>query len=228
MVPRVLRSASLDLSLKRPSKEVTAARPVILPGASLRAGATAPGVPAPAVCPGNSEGQEKPLGLSLVSLTFFCFFAVVFAAYWLVPNNALQKWLLLVASYVFYAFFDYRFCFLLFGASLVGFVLGRRLTSATRTGTRKALLITGLTVNLLLLGTFKYFDFFSSGATSLLSHLGFKVDHHAEAIAAGRHQFLPLQDPQLSHRHLPWRKARRRCSTSLSTSPSSRSCCPGR
>jgi len=116
------------------------------------------------------------LGFSLVSLSFFCFFAVVFAAYWLARKNAVQKWVLLVASYTFYAFFDYRFCLLLLATSFVGYGLGKWLRGASRPGTRKALLVTGLAVNLCVLGTFKYFGFFSIAATRLLGALGFGVD----------------------------------------------------
>lgn len=116
------------------------------------------------------------MGLSPVSLSFFIFFAAIFAAYWLVRGNAAQKWLLLVASYVFYAFFDYRFCLLLLATSLLGHVLGKGLDGATDARRRKRLLVTGLTANLVILGLFKYFDWFSRGATWLLTHLGFNAD----------------------------------------------------
>ena len=115
--------------------------------------------------------------MSLVSLAFYCFFAVVFAAYyWLARSNALQKWVLLVASYVFYAFFDYRFCALLLATSLAGHGLGRWLCNSTGGRSRRAALITGLVLNLAVLGTFKYFDFFSAGATKLLTSLGLNLD----------------------------------------------------
>ena len=46
------------------------------------------------------------------SLVFFVFFAVVYAAYRVLPHRG-QNWLLLVASYVFYGWWDWRFAGLL-------------------------------------------------------------------------------------------------------------------
>jgi len=116
------------------------------------------------------------LGLSLVSLSFACYFAVVFAAYWLLRSGRAQKWLLTVASYLFYGFFDYRFCLLLLVASVLGLGLARRVEKASTASARKGLLATGLTLNVLVLGVFKYFDFFSEAGAEFLSRLGFGVD----------------------------------------------------
>ena len=82
-------------------------------------------------------------GISLVSLGFFVLFALFFAVYWLVRANAPQKWLLLGASYAFYAAIDWRFCLILLTVSLVTYELGRRLGSATAPRTRRILLASG-------------------------------------------------------------------------------------
>jgi D-alanyl-lipoteichoic acid acyltransferase DltB (MBOAT superfamily) len=94
--------------------------------------------------------------LSLTSLSFFCFFAITFGLYWLVRSNWAQKWLIIVASYVFYASFDYRFCLLLLATSLVGYVSGRLLEQTVRALRRKLILAAGLLVNLGVLAVFKY------------------------------------------------------------------------
>jgi alginate O-acetyltransferase complex protein AlgI len=116
------------------------------------------------------------MGLSLVSLGFFGFFAFVFVAYWLTRSGQAQRWILLAASYVFYSFVDYRFSLLLLAASMLAYGLGRALGQTTQTRTRRLLLVGGLVANLLVLGLFKYFDFFALAIVRLLTLLGFGVE----------------------------------------------------
>ena len=59
------------------------------------------------------------------SLHFVWFFLVVYAAYRVLPHRA-QNWLLLVASYYFYAAWDWRFLGLLVASTLVDFTCARR------------------------------------------------------------------------------------------------------
>ena len=98
------------------------------------------------------------------SLSFFGFLAVVFAAYWTVKGVRAQNWLLLVASYCFYAFWDWRFLGLLIGISAVGHLSGRM---RSKTGVWLACV-----VGLGALGLFKYFNFFSASFAALSSALG--------------------------------------------------------
>ena len=60
------------------------------------------------------------------SLAFAVFLPIVFAVYWLVLSRhvRLQNLLLLVASYFFYAWWDWRFLFLIFLSSLVDYSVG--------------------------------------------------------------------------------------------------------
>lgn len=116
--------------------------------------------------------QEETIGLSLTSLSFFLFFGVVFALYWGVRSNTAQKWIVLLASYLFYGLFDYRFCFLLAAASLIAYGLARWISVTERARQRKALLAAGVLCNLLVLGVFKYFDFFAESAVRLLGSMG--------------------------------------------------------
>jgi len=87
-----------------------------------------------------------------------------------------QNLLLLGASYVFYGYWDWRFCGLLLLSTAVDFVVGLRLAEARRPGARRLLLLASLTVNLSALGLFKYFDFFSASAARLLRALGMEAD----------------------------------------------------
>jgi len=120
--------------------------------------------------------RNGALTLTLTSLSFFVFLGVVFTAYWMSRTNDLQKWVLLVASYAFYAAFDARFCLLLGMSSLVGFLFGNALSSARSPRARRAWLGAGVLFNLLTLGFFKYLDFFASGAVRMMNALGWRAD----------------------------------------------------
>ena len=72
-----------------------------------------------------------------------------------------QNALLLLASYVFYAAWDWRFLSLLWISTAADFLVGRAMGGTSDTIRRRRLLAVSLIVNLGLLATFKYFDFFS-------------------------------------------------------------------
>lgn len=115
-------------------------------------------------------------GLSIVTLGFYVVFAVFFAVYWLIRGNSAQKWLLLAASYAFYAAIDWRFCLILLAVSVVAYDVGRRLGKAELARTRKALLIAGVMFSVLVLVVFRHFGFFWPEAARLLEDVGFSAD----------------------------------------------------
>jgi len=101
------------------------------------------------------------------SLTFLVFIAIVLLVY---PRLQLrgQNVFLLVASYVFYGYWDWRFTFLLFFNTVLNFWVGERVYTSTSLKQRKLLLVVGISVNLGILGFFKYFNFFISSVESFL------------------------------------------------------------
>jgi alginate O-acetyltransferase complex protein AlgI len=109
------------------------------------------------------------------SLHFLWFFVVVYAAYRLLPHRA-QNWLLLVASYYFYASWDWRFLGLLIASTLVDFSCGRALDRTDAAKTRRLLLCLSLGFNLTLLGFFKYFNFFADNLHTMFGSLGWRLD----------------------------------------------------
>ncbi len=109
------------------------------------------------------------------SLHFVWFFIVVYATYRLLPHRA-QNWLLLVASYYFYAAWDWRFLGLLVGSTLVDFTVGRLLAGITSRRTRLVLLCASLGFNLTMLGFFKYFNFFADNLHIVFASLGWRLD----------------------------------------------------
>ncbi len=110
------------------------------------------------------------------SLQFVWFFIVVYAAYRLLPHRA-QNWLLLVASYYFYAAWDWRFLGLLIASTLVDFTCGLWLGRSRSPARRKALLCSSLGFNLVLLGFFKYFNFFADSLQAMAGAVGWQLDY---------------------------------------------------
>jgi alginate O-acetyltransferase complex protein AlgI len=104
------------------------------------------------------------------------FLFVVFWAFWgLRRRVSLREALLLVASYVFYSAWNPRYLALLAFSTLVDYFVAKAIARSEDPLTRKVLLVVSLCVSLLLLGTFKYYNFFSTEIASALSHLGIRV-----------------------------------------------------
>ena len=115
------------------------------------------------------------------SLNFILFILPVFFIYWFIVNRRLdvQNLFLLVASYVFYGFWDWRFLILIFVSTLCDFLIGRQLGLGAGKLKRVVLLVLSLILNLGLLMTFKYLNFFieSFNALSNTVGLGFNGDY---------------------------------------------------
>jgi alginate O-acetyltransferase complex protein AlgI len=96
------------------------------------------------------------------TLDFALFFPTVLVLYWTLFKRTLllQNVFLVVVSYIFYSFWDWRFLSLIFISSLVDFIVGQLLAKTTARTTRKLLLGVSLCFNLGLLALFKYFNFF--------------------------------------------------------------------
>lgn len=106
---------------------------------------------------------------------FALFFAAVFTVYHLLRGRWRMAFLL-AASYLFYAAWDWRFCFLLLTSTVVDYLVGRALDSPSRSEpARRRLLVASLMVNLGILGFFKYWDFFVLSAADGLAALGFEA-----------------------------------------------------
>ena len=107
------------------------------------------------------------------SLVFLGFITIVFLVY---PRLRLrgQNVFLLVASYIFYGYWDWRFNFLLLTSTVVNFWVGQRIHASNDQKQRKFLLFISVAVNLGILGFFKYFNFFIDSAVSLLAAIGFE------------------------------------------------------
>ena len=109
------------------------------------------------------------------SLHFVAFFAVVYALYRLFPHRA-QNWLLVLASYYFYAAWDWRFLSLLIGSTVVDYLLSHAIARTDDGTRRKHLLWLSLAFNFGMLGFFKYFNFFADSLIAVFHTLGWNPD----------------------------------------------------
>jgi len=114
--------------------------------------------------------------MTFTSLTFLIFLAIVFTLYWSVRTRRGQNLVLIAAGYVFYGWWDWRFCLLMVAASFLDFFVGLGLNGTEDPRRRKLLLLTAISGNVGMLGFFKYFNFFGENFQALASSIGWHVD----------------------------------------------------
>lgn len=107
------------------------------------------------------------------SLNFIIFIIAVFLIYPRLPHRG-QNIFLILASYIFYGFWDWRFIFLLFALTIINFVFGQLLGQSVKQERKKLLVTVATVANLGILCFFKYFNFFIESAASLLSVFGLR------------------------------------------------------
>lgn len=109
------------------------------------------------------------------STAFLIFFPLVFLIYWVIPKTKvrLQNVLLLIASYVFYGWWDWRFLSLIAFSTFVDFFLGQAIEKSI--AKRKVFLILSIVMNLGLLATFKYLNFFIGSWQAMWQGLGYDM-----------------------------------------------------
>ena len=110
------------------------------------------------------------------SVGFAIFLPVVFLLYWMAKDRlSLQNMLLLIASYFFYACWDWRFLFLLLFSTLLDFLTGIKIAGTETKRRRLFWLWLSITVNVGLFGVFKYYNFFAGSFASAVGHFGLRV-----------------------------------------------------
>jgi len=112
------------------------------------------------------------------SIDFAIFLPIVFILYWFGANKSLklQNFLIVVSSYVFYGWWDWRFLSLIMFSTIVDYFVGLGLSKQENKGKRKILLWTSILVNLGFLGFFKYYNFFLDNFITAFSFFGTKIN----------------------------------------------------
>jgi D-alanyl-lipoteichoic acid acyltransferase DltB (MBOAT superfamily) len=110
------------------------------------------------------------------SLAFPAFLVIVLTVHWWLERPRARQIWLLVASNVFYGWWDYRFLGLMWLSSSVDYLCGAALGRDLASRTRRWVLAASLTTNLVILGTFKYLGFFAESLKMALHTMGVDAD----------------------------------------------------
>jgi alginate O-acetyltransferase complex protein AlgI len=105
---------------------------------------------------------------------FVVFLVTVVCAYWCLGFRD-QNRFLLIASYFFYGWWDWRFLCLMIGSTLIDYFIAIKISDAEDPRARRSLLILSLAINFSLLGFFKYFNFFAGSLHHALGTVGVEV-----------------------------------------------------
>jgi alginate O-acetyltransferase complex protein AlgI len=162
----------------------------------LFADAATPAVPqaGPAVNPAAGLGSPKPWAADwdyfrelhallpepfFQTQAFLVFCGVVLAAYWLLPRkwNTTRVWLLVVASFHFYAAWNAGLALLVTGTTVADYLLARLMDRCDRRPLRRAIMLTSVGMNLGVLCYFKYRGFFLNELHDTLTALGLPTEY---------------------------------------------------
>ena len=112
------------------------------------------------------------------SIEFAIFLPLVFGAYWFLcqRNLKVQNTLLVLASYIFYGWWDWTFLSLIIFSSLLDYFVGIEFTKTENKNKRKILLLLSVTLNLGFLGFFKYFNFFIESFAEAFTFFGHAIE----------------------------------------------------
>ncbi|WP_158860028.1 MBOAT family O-acyltransferase [Lunatibacter salilacus] len=111
------------------------------------------------------------------TIEFLYFIVAFFVLYWFIFKKNLkgQNILILIASYVFYGWWDWRFLSLIALSTVVDYVIGIKISKSTSKHNSKILLWISIIFNIGMLGFFKYFNFFIENFALLLESIGFEA-----------------------------------------------------
>ena len=111
------------------------------------------------------------------SLGFLIFLPITFALFWYASsqNLKLRNIVIVLASYLFYGLWNWKFLSLIIFSTIVDYSVGLALENEEKNSKRKLFLWTSILCNLGLLGYFKYYNFFIDSLVSLLSLSGNEV-----------------------------------------------------
>ena len=109
------------------------------------------------------------------TLEYFLFLPITFFLYWAIKETKYQNIFILMSSYVFYGWWDWRFLFLIFLSTVVDYFVAMRIEQTHKKKSKKIYLLISIIFNLSILGFFKYYNFFIDSWIELLSKIGYQV-----------------------------------------------------
>jgi alginate O-acetyltransferase complex protein AlgI len=105
----------------------------------------------------------------------FCFLPIVYFVFWRLANKNQRYIWLTFSGYVFYGYWNYRFCALMLFSTLVSYFSAILMEESQTPRRRKLFLVAPITVDLALLGVFKYAGFAAESVRGLASALHLPV-----------------------------------------------------
>ncbi len=111
------------------------------------------------------------------SIEFLLFLPFVLFLYWFVfqKNIKFQNIIILISSYIFYGWWDYRFLSLIFLSTVIDYFIGLKIFKEPFKKKKKLLLWCSVFFNLGVLGFFKYYNFFVESWLDLFSSIGYNI-----------------------------------------------------
>jgi alginate O-acetyltransferase complex protein AlgI len=113
--------------------------------------------------------------LNFITITFLVFTLATLLIYW-VTEDRFRTPILLVTSYIFYAFWDWRFLSLLMLLTISNYFLTQKMYVSDSLAKKKQILVFCLSINLVVLAVFKYLGFFGEGLSRILELIGLEAD----------------------------------------------------
>jgi alginate O-acetyltransferase complex protein AlgI len=110
--------------------------------------------------------------MQFTQIEFLVFLVLIVVLVWRCRSPVTRNAILLVGSYYFYAYWDFRFCGLLLLSTAVDYFVAFRIASSVGRPAKRRWLLISLCTNLGVLGCFKYFNFFIESARPLLESMG--------------------------------------------------------
>ena len=109
--------------------------------------------------------------MNFITVTFLVFTLATLLIYWSMKDK-FRTPILLVTSYIFYAFWDWRFLSLLMLLTISNYMMTQKMYVSDSLARKKQILVICLSINLLVLATFKYLGFFGEGLGRMLELIG--------------------------------------------------------
>lgn len=113
------------------------------------------------------------------SFEFLLYLPIFFTLYWILnkyTNKSITNILILLGSYLFYGWWDYRFLFLIILSSIIDFIVGISIEKTEKKTKKKLLLALSLTANLGMLMYFKYVNFFIDNFVEMMQTMGIQAN----------------------------------------------------
>jgi D-alanyl-lipoteichoic acid acyltransferase DltB (MBOAT superfamily) len=112
------------------------------------------------------------------SIEFAIFLPIVFVLYWFVAkkNYKWQNLLIVISSFVFYGWWDWRFLFLMIFSASIDFFAGIQIQRSDNQKRKKTFLLISIFINIGNLGVFKYFNFFIDNFIRTFGFLGYQIN----------------------------------------------------